>query len=294
MTAITFAQSKVIKQFHALIENTRKKGNTDKDLDFINSTNITSDLFAELAIARRDTSYAVRNIVYQCIVIAGIESNKLDLRQQATILLLSSYNDIDKNIVTRNIQSLKQFKINDFSDSSKILLTKIISEISPLQGDIILLGGFIGGDLIKEGIRVALQNSFDKRLSYTCHLALARMGDTAEIHQFVNALSHISATHPSFERLLLDIIYTKSKSAYNRLFELMAKNEMCISSNPDNTEKIPCAFRIIEAMAGSINDFPVKLLPGGDLAGDYKLALEKTKSWYDQNKATYQIMTYKY
>jgi hypothetical protein len=67
-----------------------------------------------------------------------------------------------------------------------------------------------------------------------------------------------------------------------------AKN--CESANSDNTERIPCAYRIMEMLAPIIENYPLKQNASGDIeTNDYPMALQTVREWFKINKA-YKIL----
>ena len=82
----------------------------------------------------------------------------------------------------------------------------------------------------------------------------------------------------------------------NRLLRRIAfqHKKLCQSPNPDLSEKIPCAYRIIELLAPVIENFPIKVDPAIGLESDnYPKTLQTVRNWFKNNN-NYKIKKDKY
>ena len=90
--------------------------------------------------------------------------------------------------------------------------------------------------------------------------------------------------------VLPDLIYTRQKEALDYCVELLFSDEkLCSSPNPDLSERIPCAYRIIEMLAPVIEGFPIKVNPSIGLeSDDYPKTLQTVREWFKKN-SNYKI-----
>jgi hypothetical protein len=90
--------------------------------------------------------------------------------------------------------------------------------------------------------------------------------------------------------LLPDLIYTRQKTAIDYCVELLFSDEkLCMPPNPDLSEKIPCAYRIIELLAPAIENFPIEVNPSIGLeSDDYPKTLQTVREWFQAN-SNYKI-----
>jgi hypothetical protein len=75
------------------------------------------------------------------------------------------------------------------------------------------------------------------------------------------------------------------------LKEILNEDNNCSSANNDNPAKIPCAYRIIEAIAPYIKDFPVKINRIGEIEGNPQEELQKARTWIMAHLQDFQVIT---
>lgn len=91
--------------------------------------------------------------------------------------------------------------------------------------------------------------------------------------------------------VLPDLIYVRQKSIFDYLFGLIESDVMGCSTGY-GTRKVPCACRIVEAVAPHVVDFPVEVRVSGDLkVDDYPKALEEVRSWIRKHREDYELRT---
>ena len=87
------------------------------------------------------------------------------------------------------------------------------------------------------------------------------------------------------------LTYTKQSVIYNWLFDQIISNEKnCHPADAEIPGNIHCAYRIMEAVAPSIIDFPIQLDRWGDLAVEsYSKALKTVREWIPTNRENYSL-----
>jgi hypothetical protein len=122
-------------------------------------------------------------------------------------------------------------------------------------------------------------------------LALARMNDQQAIDDVLNRVKRMPVGDAVVYEVFPDLVYTRRPEAVSYLVEALnndAKN--CESANSDDTERIPCAYRVMEMLAPIIENYPLKQNASGDIETyDYPMALQTVREWFKINKA-YKIL----
>jgi hypothetical protein len=91
--------------------------------------------------------------------------------------------------------------------------------------------------------------------------------------------------------LVPDIVYLNQREAIDYLLiKILDEEKLCSSPNPEVELSINCAYRLMEAVAPVIVDFPIELDASGDLlVDDYDEALSQVREWIQANYQSYQI-----
>jgi hypothetical protein len=71
---------------------------------------------------------------------------------------------------------------------------------------------------------------------------------------------------------------------------LFSDEKLCESQHPDMSERINCAYPVLSLLAPVIADFPVVIDASGDIEGDYRQALQKTRDWFSSHQREYEIL----
>ncbi|WKK85775.1 hypothetical protein QYS48_01405 [Marivirga arenosa] len=94
-----------------------------------------------------------------------------------------------------------------------------------------------------------------------------------------------------YDLSLLLLAYTRNKEAFDFLVkEIQNDATNCSAANPSSNKKISCAYRIMEAVAPAIQNFPIPTDDFGSLmVENYETALTELRAWFNEN-SNYQII----
>ena len=121
---------------------------------------------------------------------------------------------------------------------------------------------------------------------------MSRLGVVEAQKEYLAKLGTMTIEDEFVINNLQNAVYTKNMDIYKRLFkEILSDERNCMSANNDDSSKIPCAYRIIEAIAPTIKDFPVKINRIGEIEGDPQEELLKARNWITAHLQDFQINT---
>jgi len=192
------------------------------------------------------------------------------------------------------IKSLRKFKFKNYSDTDKDKLSAFLFSHKNVSKDLILLSGFLR---MNETLTdLAIKYKSDKSQLQHTNLALVRAGDQAKTATLHKNLLKITVNDDFVYEVLPLLVYTKHPDIYNWLLTvIMSDKKNCHPADAETAGHINCAYRIIEAIAPNIIDFPLELDKWGDLKVDtYSHALVIVREWIIQNQASYPINTQTY
>lgn len=190
------------------------------------------------------------------------------------------------------INNIKKTDRKLFDSSAIRQIANAINDSSLYLKDILLLAGYLNDTVLSQKIRyIAINRKLSGAEYWAMKLSLARMGDRDAIESIKNKLNTVPLSSKVVESIYPDLIYTKQKLLYDIMVEkLFVDEELCESSNPDSDNMIVCGYRITELLAPNINDFPINVLPSGDLdTDDYSKALLIARDWFIKNQMQYSI-----
>jgi len=240
-----------------------------------------------------DSLVTVRKAIYEMVYIIALRKHNENGVNKAINMLISGCKDKDGGIVYTNLNYLKYFKSNDFDVEARIKLGLMAREGSYYFEQVVRLTGFVGiTDLTYDYREMLQQKKYpNNKVRWALHIALARLGIKEEADYCLNRIRKLPISDDVVYDLLPDIVYVRSKEAFDYLLELIKSNEKsCSSSNPNSDAKIICAYRVIRLVAPFINDFPIKTDKGGDLIDrDYDKMLITVRQWIDMNKTSYTL-----
>ncbi|MDR1739128.1 MAG: hypothetical protein LBR45_00015 [Bacteroidales bacterium] len=189
----------------------------------------------------------------------------------------------------KQISDLTQLKRNQFSKEMRqnIVSTFYTSAPQEWSKEQILLAGYLKIQELKDTlIKVKYSDELSFSLRFQTMLALSRMDDKNTTEELFLMLASKETNDQTVYALYNDIVYTRQKILFDFLIERMQdKSKNCFSANPDNPQKIECAYRIVELLAPVIRDFPQR----GNMSS-YKKYLEKARKWCKKQNGKYQII----
>jgi len=145
----------------------------------------------------------------------------------------------------------------------------------------VLLLGFVGrADDADYLNAMATLYPLKKEELYYVQLAQVRLKNAIASEEYLTKFKELSIDDNFVTNLLKDAVYTRNMDLIQSLLLNCLSGELnCYSANNDATTKIPCAYRILEALAPIIQGFPVKIDRTGEIVGDPQAELEKAKAW---------------
>ena len=127
-------------------------------------------------------------------------------------------------------------------------------------------------------------------------MALTRSGDEKKLENLMTKVKEMEIEDTFAEAVVPLLVYTRQRAAFDYLFDLILRNDKtCTPLGPDVPGKILCAYRVVEAVAPYVEDFPVEVGVSGDLmTDDYRAALKEVRNWVGVQKQDYVLITDKY
>lgn len=235
----------------------------------------------------------VRYLLYNIIYRIAKASKGVDVKSRAIYLLISKgISDVDLAIGGRNIELLLEFDDSDFNQQARTTLSALvinsksnISELTKLAGKVKL---------------VEVISAFEQRLTVTknsielwqLHCSLARIGDVSQKKYCLNRVKQLGLNDQVIQDLIPDVLFTQNADAVFYLLDAISVDNMnCSSFNPDRSEKVNCAYRLIELVAPYISDFPVSVGESGDLnVANYDIALMQVRDWIKIHRTSCQVV----
>lgn len=243
-----------------------------------------------------DTLTTVRSRAASLARTIGTTSKISTIRSKAIQQIISSAKDKDSGNAGAALTFLTEFKKNDFNKADQDTLYAIFKRKSAHVNTLIRLMGYLEIQSSKNDLYNLSQNvSLARKDRWTAMLALARMDDEQAANDVMNRVKRMPVTDGVVYEVFPDLIYTRRPEAIGYLIEALhndAKN--CESANSDNTERIPCAYRVMEMLAPIIENYPLKQNATGDIeTTDYPAALQTVRNWFKGN-SSYKILKDRY
>lgn len=192
------------------------------------------------------------------------------------------------------LKTLKKFAVKDFSEDHKNKISKSFANPDDVSKSLILFFGFLN---IKNKL-IALSAHYKRDKSYLQHinLALVRAGDPQKTEILYRNLLKLSINDDFVYEVLPLLIYTKQIKIYDWLLNvILSDDKNCHPADAEIPGNINCAYRIMEALAPNIIDFPIKTDKWGDLKTDnYSKTLKIVREWIEINQGNYKINTQTY
>ena len=226
------------------------------------------------------------------MLLTGSANIHSQTKQSEVLRLVQGLSDADNGTIGQRANELKAFAVADFDAASRDSIARLLHNPNyPHYADIVLVAGYIG--LGKEVLMQHYANpDLPVRQKWSIALALSRMGEKAPLEYCVSKIKKAPVNSYAVDYLLPYLIYTRQKVAVDYCVELLYSNEKrCQSPNPNVSEKIKCAYRIIELLAPAVDGFPIEVDPRFGLeSDDYEKTLQDVRGWFTAHP-NYQIKT---
>jgi hypothetical protein len=132
------------------------------------------------------------------------------------------------------------------------------------------------------------------RRAESVQLALVRCGDKRLLGQMIRAISEKPLNDEFVYRYAPLLVYVRQDTAVQYLLKLISLHERsCSDAAMENTNKLSCAYRLMELLAPVIADFPIPWDPlTEELATpDYEQALAVVRQWISTHRGQYRLRT---
>jgi hypothetical protein len=233
-----------------------------------------------------DTVKAVRTEAVSITARTGLKTQEPGVKQEAVKMLTGACADKDIAISGMAINYLTHFNRRDFvkdiCDSVGILLKKQLPQFEKLAR----LAGFLDLKDQQQFLTNMLNDkSLSTKLQWSINLSLARMGNSSSIRTCLLLSKDYPVDDNIIYYILPDLVYTRQKVVFEYLLEILNSNKRsCTSPNPNYSGNILCGYRVMEALAGVVKNFPLKTHKSGDIeTDDYDKALQITREWFKNN-----------
>jgi hypothetical protein len=239
-----------------------------------------------------DTSREVSLRAYYILDRVARKSHSNEAQRLAIHAFVLGLKKNDPAINSQATTALTGYRRENFLKSERdTIAARLTPNYSNLSG-LLKLAGYLE---LQQSIPVieALSNGqVDMDIKWAANLALSRMGVQSGTNFVLSRVSNARMDDNLVYDIVPDLIYTRNADVYKFLENALSSNdENCQSANPDFDENILCGYRIMELIAPTIRDFPIKTDAAGELATtDYKAALVKTRNWFAANQ-NYKIIT---
>ena len=190
--------------------------------------------------------------------------------------------------VYRAIGKLTNHKKSEFDNVAQAKLASLLQPNTLYLDRLVKLAGFIG---LQDALNSLNQQELKNKILKTAiNLALARTGDRAKMNLLMRNVKKQKVDDNFTLDLLPTLTYVRQKEVFDYLFKLIEKNDKnCHPSDAETKGNIPCAYRILEAVAANIIDFPVETDRYGLKTNDYPEALRIARQWIRENRGTYEL-----
>lgn len=200
----------------------------------------------------------------------------------------------DSDIGNRDavIELLYIFPVESFSNIARSTLASYIVSNEQPAIQLARLGGWIGLQQIETTLVNRLnENNFSMDEQWRYHLILGRLGNMESVKRCVSMFQSAGMNDQVVFSLVPELIYLNQREAIDYLLvKILDDTPECSSPNPDSNARITCAYRLMEAVAPVIVNFPLEVDASGDLlVDDYDEALLTVRNWIEDNYQSYQL-----
>ena len=248
-------------------------------------------ILSEIAKHTSDTIDNIRRRSFDMIRMLGTHTTVRSTQQQAIELLLAGITDQNSAIATNIIESLAQFKKDNFTFAFKRKIFQVIDEPKVNHTSLVKLIGFLDLFDVQGKLNDMLKSETDLETRWALRIALCRMNNPESTSYVLRKIKALPVDDDFLNRQLPDLIYTRNKEVF-KFFEAIIFSDAadCSSPNPRIRKNIPCAHDVINAIAPLINGFPIKVDSDGEpIMTDGAKNLEVARAWLRANPH-YEIM----
>ena len=223
-----------------------------------------------------------------------LNANNIEIKQKAIKNFIQKTNSSDSRISNLAAKCLKSYQKNYFDKTDIDSIGKILSKCPYAYKELVELAGYVGNNSFIKLIKEIYPNSrhFSRQEIWSTKKALARLGDIDALNYCINKVKSLKINDQVVDNVYPDLIYIHRKEAFNIIIQALNSDErLCTSLNPNADSQIPCGYRIMEMLAPELVDFPIKVLPSGDLdTKNYSKSLLAVRKWFAKKNDSYVIV----
>lgn len=259
--------------------------------DLLRSQTNASEILGAINNTLSDTLMIIRRVGYQSLGVLHRTFDQEIIRKQIIELQFKGLADPSSEIQSLSLDNLADLDRKLINASQTNQLVRLIDETFPNKDVLLLLVGRLSDQSAVPAIRRFTQPGNSAKVRWAALLSLARLGDQDAISTVDSKIQNLEVNSDVVYNIVPNLIYTNQKQLYDFLVEELNGNQRnCEPANPDETEPINCAFRILEMLAPKVEDFPIGITASGDLdTSNYRQALETAREWFAANP-DYQIV----
>ncbi|WKV12565.1 hypothetical protein [Marivirga harenae] len=247
-------------------------------------------LLSELEKYQSDSTARIRAKAYRLSNRIAQVSEDESVKQKAIDQQIKALNDPDRGIAGNAIEAMTNFKNTVFIESQKTRILNHLNAETPHFNDFVKLLGFLQLKKAESQLvgLIALKES--PVTKWNIRLALARMNNQSAIEYIISKLEKAPINDAFAYDIVPGLVYTRQPQIFKFLESQILNDEAnCSTADPNSNQKITCAYRIMEAIAPAIENFPLPTDEFGDLmVDDYEKALIELRKWFEQNE-TYSL-----
>ncbi len=287
----TFAQSPLVTH----LESIRQGSHAAVPQTMLADTANAAALLPALATYQNDTLAAVRSRAYNIAKRIGQRSRNPTVRQIATAQLTRGIADPDAGISGNNSDALTGFRQTDFSAATRTQLVNYLQPGTPHLDQVAMLAGFVSGESAPAALQSLLTAKVSATTRWAIRLALARTGDEVAINYVLDKLNAAPVNDALVYDIVPGLVYTRQPAIFRYLETLVMSDEPnCQSADPDSQQRIRCGYRVMEALAPALTDFPVAVDAYSELlTDDYEQSLREVRAWL-RGREDYPLKTDSY
>ncbi len=231
---------------------------------------------------------AAARLTFQC----AYQSDNKRVRHTGVEYLTFLGKSKSQSVGNYALRHLTSFGPDDFSNEAKYILRDLVNKQHNNYQLVLKLTGLANMQEMLPLYKAKLVHDtlLTRDDRWVLHTTMARLGDTTEANYVLLRAKKINMNNDFVYHFMPDLIYTRQKKVFDYLVKQLQSNEKnCTSSHPDYPGQIICGYRIMEAMAPAVKNFPYNVLASGDLdADDYEKALADVREWF-KNNPDYEI-----
>jgi hypothetical protein len=236
----------------------------------IKSHNRSKKVLVELTDFAKQNNPETKKAALDAITRVGLLNPSHSIRSQAVLILSQWCPSTDFELSEMVVQGLKQFTYKDFSRESIENIEKSnLKHLEYFNPDFVELVGLLMLSNFKDKIKnqLASNNHLNEKTKLLGYATLARLKDQESMKIVEGAYKAMPMIEETILQLVPLFVYSRHPVVIrDMIVEALELNKDCEGANTITDQKTPCGYLLLSQIAPYINDFPIAVEPGGDLA----------------------------